>query len=866
MPKITISPTVSRRADLRLASLLLIATGLTALGHQVLWTRRMIDLLGASTESTVRVFVCFFLGLALGAAWASTVVAKLQRPWRFLMWIETAVALTSLPLITLPFWSGWIWSALGPNQLLSSFGVMVKTSISLLLLLPPAVLMGTTLPVVASAVCVDGTGHQRQAVRLYAFNTLGGVLGLALVAGVTIPRLGVPWSMVLFAGINVLVAVVCYRRSVRAPERQPSALVGLGVSVEQQGMPRLALALAGFSGAGVMAIEVLALQLVNLSVPMSFYPPAAVLFSVILLLALAALSVPYAIRRWVSPEAVLLPSLAMTGIATTLMPVILLSFGVARTAELVYSDSVAGFLGRTVGLTLVALGPAVFFSGFVFPLAVSLCKGSGSTVGRRLGLLLALNGVGGVLGAGLARSLLLPHFGVHVSLGIVGAAYAVAAGAVALGTQRRTVIGQASAVMSVVFTTVVTVVWLAKLPLFYWGDAYTVLEVRPGREGVLTVFEREGFGRGMSYDNQYLLGGSGSLDQQQRQSHIPLLLHPAPLEVGYAGLGTGITASGALQHAAVKHITAVELLDMVVDAAATHFTEFNGDIVRATNAVIVVEDARTYFAACEDRFDVIIGDLFTPWRPGEAGLASKEYFQAAQQALRSGGIFCQWVPMHQLTEPEFRVIVATFRSVFPRAFAFRNHLTTSSIPLGLVGFKDASLDWEVVRSRCDAEREFGELRDPLCRHPEGMAMLYFGELDGSPPRRPFNTLANMWVELSASLNLVTPKAGMWFSFDADGNPFLDFVRERRAAWPHDRSVPHDLRPFLETGLLVSRLEVAYEVNHPSAPVLAAELKLKFPGNVLLDEGADWRLWAGNAATLNFLRPPVESSPNVTIDQ
>jgi spermidine synthase len=91
---------------------------------------------------------------------------------------------------------------------------------------------------------------------------------------------------------------------------------------------------------------------------------------------------------------------------------------------------------------------------------------------------------------------------------------------------------------------------------------------------------------------------------------------------------------------------------MVVRAAAKHFGQFNKRLEQQTHVVIHVEDARTYIAACRDRFDVIIGDLFTPWRPGEAGLACLEYF----------------------------------RAVFPQAYAFRNHLSTDTIPMALIGY------------------------------------------------------------------------------------------------------------------------------------------------------------------------------------
>ncbi len=214
------APWVSKQTDLRLAALLLTTTGFAALGHQVLWTRRMIDLLGASTQSTVRVFVCLFLGLALGAACAASLVTGIKRPWRVLAGIELGVGLSCVPIITLPFWTGWLWPALGPDKLVSGLGSLVKTGLSVLLLLSPAFLMGMTLPVIVSAVCVAGVGLRREAVRLYALNTLGGVLGLTVAAGFAIRYLGIPGSMVLFMGVNLFVAVRCHRRSRLEPQAQ----------------------------------------------------------------------------------------------------------------------------------------------------------------------------------------------------------------------------------------------------------------------------------------------------------------------------------------------------------------------------------------------------------------------------------------------------------------------------------------------------------------------------------------------------------------------------------------------------------------------------------------------------------------------
>ena len=50
----------------RFSLLIAFLSGCAALAHELLWTRRLIDLVGATTGATTRVFGCFFLGLIMG--------------------------------------------------------------------------------------------------------------------------------------------------------------------------------------------------------------------------------------------------------------------------------------------------------------------------------------------------------------------------------------------------------------------------------------------------------------------------------------------------------------------------------------------------------------------------------------------------------------------------------------------------------------------------------------------------------------------------------------------------------------------------------------------------------------------------------
>ena len=493
--------------DFRLALVLLTASGASVLGHQILWTRRMTDLLGANARSSTRVFECFFLGLALGSALASLVLPRIRRPWRFLGGIELGVAIFCLPVLLLPEWTGWIWPALGPEQLVAWPGTAVKVLLSVFMLLPPTLLMGMSLPVMVSAVCPSEESLSRQALWLYATNTLGGVLGLAVVVGFALQVGGAVGAMLLVIAVNLLVAAKCFSRD-RAPLPSPGAIPprnpGPPGRVERNGHRGFALSLlvALCSGAGVLALEVLSLQMIDLSAPLAFYPPAAVLFCVILLLGASAALVPLAVRRSGGPDRVLRFCLAVSGPLTASIPLIFMRLPVVRNVELGYAHSFPGFLAQICGVTLLALGPAILFAGAVFPLSVSRCAGGGASAGRRLALLLAINGVGGVFGAEIAYRVLLPAYGAHVSIGGVGMFYGLLALVVLFATRTKRPASYAIPVAGALLTFLVLMRALPKLPVFFYADQFKVIEVRSGEEGTLAVFERAGFGRAMSFSNR----------------------------------------------------------------------------------------------------------------------------------------------------------------------------------------------------------------------------------------------------------------------------------------------------------------------------------------------------------------------------
>lgn len=831
------------KSELRFALATLVASGAAALGHESLWTRRMADLLGANIESSMRVIGCFFLGLSLGAAVAIIVLPRVKRIWRTVGLVELGIGALSLPIVFLPDWTGTIWPLFGPKMLIQWQGTAAKWLLSVCTVVPPSFLVGMTLPLVTSAVSKK-EGAVGPELLLYAAYTAGGVIGLTVVAVALLPGLGAKGAMGLMVLTNLTIGLACFRRDQQAAEEFPDPKEPVSTASPLP-VSWFAAGISFSSGLGTVALQVLALQLVFLTTPLSLYPQITILLSVVLLLALASLIVIGILRGHPGLGRELMRfSLWLSSVMIVTVPFIFVALPVTQVGQLGYGVNFVIFFLKLVTVSALVLAPAFLAAGLVFPSLVSwVTRGADNRQTAKLFAgLLAANGLGGLVGAELAYFILLPRGGVHVAFGIVAVFYAVLAVLTSfyMAAAKRT-----RYLLSLSFVGVLSITAFAspRLPLFFGSGSERVLGVWSGSEGSLALVENQFLGRAMIFDSQYLLGSSGAKPDQERQTHIPLMLHREPRRVAFIGVGTGITAGASLLHDAVDSVTALELSPLVAKAACSMFGEFNHELCQNPKVTVLAEDARTFIAASRDEYDIIIGDLFIPWRPGEAGICTLEQFRAARRALAKGAVFCQWLPLHQLIPAQFEIIAATFQEVFPTVHLFRSSFKTQSLPVALVGFKDADLDWAVIQDRCNSSRTANKIGDPLPRHVEGLGMLYLGTVPLIEERGPsLNTLDNLRLELEASLVFISGHPDDYYA--GTNKKWLDFLEVQLTRIASHDSIPLHIRSLPSVGFLASRVEVAAQLGHDRTEILHAELRNRVPKAIALDSGADWKFWPG----------------------
>jgi spermidine synthase len=92
--------------------------------------------------------------------------------------------------------------------------------------------------------------------------------------------------------------------------------------------------------------------------------------------------------------------------------------------------------------------------------------------------------------------------------------------------------------------------------------------------------------------------------------------------------------------------------------------------------------------ATDQRYDLIVSDNFHPARSGSGALYTVEHFQAVRARLAAGGVFCQWLPLHQLDLPTLRSIVRSFMAVYPGGWALLATHSLDTPVLGLVARED----------------------------------------------------------------------------------------------------------------------------------------------------------------------------------
>jgi spermidine synthase len=701
--------------------------------------RRLTTLFGATTLAVTATLSGFFLGLALG----SLALGERSRRWRRPLFafgvLEIGVGLGALlfnPVLDL-------YRDVYPLIHLRLAGIpagfaLVKLILAAVAVGIPTFCMGATLPALGEAVAPSGKPLGIPVGGLYAINLLGAAVGTLAVPFVLLPRLGLDRAYVCAVVGSLTVGLVA---CTLAPRAAPRALPDRSSKPAARSVPVLVLVLSAVSGLSTLSLQTLWSRMFSLVHENSVYSFAVVLFVFMIGLTGGAALARRELARDRPPRALLGAAWCIAGLLVVASP----RFFEALTGGLAYvaASSWHGALLRLLAVAAATMLPATLALGAALPLVMEIAgPGSHDAAGPVIGRLLAANTLGAMAGPVIATFVMGPLLGLWPSLVILGALL-VFAGAWT-GLPRLYAAGAVGILAGEM------VLGAADLPpvRVRASEGQRLVSVREGTHGTTAVMATD-HDRWITVNNAYVLGGTAIGEEERWQAHLPLLLHPSPRRVAFLGMGTGITAGAALMHP-VGTVVALEIVPEVAEAARQDFAEWNARVVEDRRAEVVVDDGRNYLASTPGAFDVIVGDLLVPWRPAEAPLYTREHFASVRAALAPDGVFCQWLPLYQLSADQLAIIARTFLDVFPAATLWRGNFDPGASTLALVGHRGPdALDAEAIAGRLRRLALSGE-RNAFLQHPAGMWLFLVGPLRPTLPwigGARLNRDGEPWVEM-----------------------------------------------------------------------------------------------------------------------
>jgi spermidine synthase len=192
-------------------------SGFTALGAQVIWTRLLTLLFGATVYAFAIILAVFLAGMGLGSALAAYLLRRGQNALRGFAWSQFL-------LVPTLFVGGTILARVLPFASLQSYAWMPVAARegthvlhAMAVVFPSAMLWGMSFPFALAAAGASHSDTGRSSGNVYAANTIGAIAGSLGVSFWAIPQFGTRWSAQLLAvGASVSAALLVWAANSRA--------------------------------------------------------------------------------------------------------------------------------------------------------------------------------------------------------------------------------------------------------------------------------------------------------------------------------------------------------------------------------------------------------------------------------------------------------------------------------------------------------------------------------------------------------------------------------------------------------------------------------------------------------------------------
>jgi len=660
-------------------------SGFSGLIYESIWSHYIKLVLGHAAYAQTLVLTIFMGGMALGAWLISRVSSRIRNPLLWYAVVEAIIGIFGVvfhqEFLAL---QNFLFEYALPNINSPTLAAIAKWSIATTMLLPQALLLGTTFPLMSSAIIrVDKQASGRTLAMLYFSNSMGAAIGVLFSGFILIEAVGLPGATLTAGIINILLALCVWIITRELASTEP-AIVQSPRYIKTNDS-KLLILVAMLTGTASFFYEIGWIRMLSLVLSSSVQAFELMLSAFIAGLALGSFLIRRKIDQLASPGIYLAWIQIIMGLlATATLPLYVESFSFMSFLFDGLAKTDSGYFLFNFGSHAIAMAimfPATLMAGMTLPLITNILLKSGGNEAA-IGKIYSANTVGAIVGILLAIHLVMPIAGVKTLI-TVGSSIDILLGIVLLIAYKKN--WRANPKVTLPLTGVVVFMIVLSFTPFdravLSSGVYRFGKARLAKADKL-MFYNDGKTASIALikhpDGSKSIRTNGKTDAKiapldkpysadevtmVMAAIVPLALKSDARRVANIGMGSGLTSHALLAAQSIDTLDTIEIEQEILIGAK----EFGQRVKRSFSdprSSIHIDDAKSFFSNHQKKYDIIVSEPSNPWMNGVASLFSYEFYQHIQKHLENDGIFVQWLQLYEINMDNIASVIKALNQSF----------------------------------------------------------------------------------------------------------------------------------------------------------------------------------------------------------